>query len=427
MALLHRSRIGACVIAALLAWPVWAVEPLTLREAQALAVARSKELAAGTSSITASREMAVAAGRLPDPVLKFGIDNLPVAGPDRWSLTRDFMTMRRIGLSQELPNAAKRQLRSQRFERAADRARAERQVALANVERETALAWIDRHYTQQMRVLVQQQAQETGLQVQTTQSSYATGRNTQADALGARAALVMVQDRLSQVDRQARNAASALERWIGGAAAGPFADAPPPWQRSRFEQGALEDHLLYHPDLVMARTQVQAARTEARLAQAETKPDWSVEAMYSQRGPGYSNMVSVAASVPLQWDQKNRQDREVAARLSMVDEAQARFEEMLRQHEASTQALLNDWRTGKERVVRYRDELVPLAMQRTQAALVAYRSGKGDLASTLAARREELDARMQALTIEMETARAWAQLDFLIPDHNTAAHVQGQP
>lgn len=100
-----RRSCAAAVMAAFLSLPAWAAEPLTLPESQALAVARSQQLAASNASIAASREMAVAAGQLPDPVLKLGVDNMPINGPDRLSLSRDFMTMRRIGLSQELPRA----------------------------------------------------------------------------------------------------------------------------------------------------------------------------------------------------------------------------------------------------------------------------------------------------------------------------------
>jgi len=75
--------------------------PLGLADAQRIAVERSRLLAAQDASIVASREMAAAAGQLPDPVLKLGIDNLPVDGADRFSLNRDFMTMRRIGVMQE--------------------------------------------------------------------------------------------------------------------------------------------------------------------------------------------------------------------------------------------------------------------------------------------------------------------------------------
>jgi outer membrane protein TolC len=413
---LKRSRLAAA-LAVFLALPTWAAGPLTLQEALGLAVGRSQQLAANNASIAASRAMAAAAGELPDPVLKLGVENLPVNGPDRWSLSRDFMTMRRIGLSQELPSAQKRQLRSERFDREADRSFAERQTAIAGIEREAAIAWIEGYYAGQMRELVLRQLQEAKLQLQAAQSGYGAGRNSQADVLAAQTALVLLEDRLNQVDRQGRNASWMLARWVGDAAKRPISDVAPAWQASRLDEGSVEEHIQYHPDLVMAKAQVEAARAEARLAQANRNADWSVEAMYSQRGPAYSNMVSIGVSIPLQWDRKNRQDREVAAKLAMVDEAQAKFEELLRHHEAELRNGVNDWRTGKARVARYRDELVPLAKQRADASLTAYRAGKSDLAATLAARRDEVDARMQALAVEMETARAWAQINFLIPDH----------
>jgi outer membrane protein TolC len=419
-------RVAALPVA-IFVLPAWAAGPLTLQEAVGLAVGRSQQLAANTASIGASREMAAAAGELPDPVLKLGVDNLPINGPGRLSLSRDFMTMRRIGLSQELPSAQKRQLRSERFDREVDRTFAERQQTIATIERDTAIAWIERYYAEKMRDLVLRQIQETKLQVQTAQSGYGTGRNSQADVLAAQAALVMLIDRLNQVDRQDKNASWTLARWVGEAAKRPISDAAPDWQASRLDEGPLEEHIQYHPDLVMSKAQVEAAKTEARLAQANKKADWSVEAMYSQRGSAYSNMISIGVSVPLQWDQKSRQDREVAARLALVDEAQARFEELVRHHEAELRNLLNDWRTGKARVARYRDELIPLSKQRAEASLTAYRAGKSDLAATLAARRDEVDARMQALTVEMETARAWAQVNFLIPDHKPMAHGREKP
>jgi len=34
----------------------------------------------------------------------------------------------------------------------------------------------------------------------------------------------------------------------------------------------------------------------------------------------------------------------------------------------------------------------------------------------LLARRNEVDLRMQALQLEMDTARLWAQLNFLVPE-----------
>ncbi len=417
---------AAAAWALLVSLPAWAAEPLSLREAQALAAGRSQQLVANGASIAASRQMAVAAAQLPDPVLKLGIENLPINGPDRLSLSRDFMTMRRIGLMQEWPREEKRRLRAERFEREAIRTEAERRLNLANIHRDTALAWLERHYVRQMRELVLRQMQETRLQVQAAESGFGTGRSSQADVFAARAAVALLEDRLSQIERQEKNTALMLARWVGPDAERPSAGAPA-WQTSFLEHGRLEEHIQSHPDLVMLRAQVEQAQTEARLAQSNKQSDWSVEAGYSQRGPAYSNMVSLGVSIPLQWDQKSRQDRELAARLALVDEARARYEEMLRSHDAELRSLLNEWNNGKARVARYRDALIPLAGQRSEAALTAYRTGKADLAAALAARRDEVDVRMQALTIEMETARAWAQLNFLIPEHSLAAQRQDQP
>src|SRR5436190_21087881 len=75
-----------CLVLALCA-PAFADEnPLTLASAQRMAVQRSRQLASQDAAVAAAREMAVAAGQLPDPVLKAGIDNLPVSGADRFNL-----------------------------------------------------------------------------------------------------------------------------------------------------------------------------------------------------------------------------------------------------------------------------------------------------------------------------------------------------
>jgi len=422
---IYRTAAAAWMVA--LASASWAADPLTLIEAQRLAVGRSQQLVAQGALTAAAREQAVAAGQLPDPVLKFGIDNLPADGADRGSLTRDFMTMRRIGVMQEITRSEKRQLRSERFERDAQRVQAQRQLTLANLQRDTALAWLDRYYTQAMHELVQQQVEEGRLQVQAADIAFRNGRGTQADVFAARSAVIQLEDRLSQIDRQSRNAGLMLARWVGTPDAERPLSGSPPWQTTPLQGEISSDHLKQHPDLLAMSAEVDAVETDARLAQANKQADWSVEASYAQRGPAYANMLSIGVSIPLQWDQKNRQNRELAAKLAMVDEAKARYEDMLRNHEAEVRGWLNDWQTGKDRVARYRNELIPTARQRTEAALTSYRTGKSDLAGALTARRDEIDTRMQALTLEMETARSWAQLNFLVPEHSMPAPAKEQP
>jgi outer membrane protein TolC len=88
---------------------------------------------------------------------------------------------------------------------------------------------------------------------------------------------------------------------------------------------------------------------------------------------------------------------------------------MLRAHAAEIRTMLDEWRNGRERIARYRRELVPLALEESAALLAAYRGGKAGLAEVLSARRNELEVRLQALQLEADTAQRWAQLNFLYP------------
>ena len=410
------------LLACIVAGPgAFAAEPLTLADAQRRAVERSRQLASQDFSVAASREMGVAAGQLPDPVLQLGVDNLPVNGPDRFSLTNDFMTMRRVGVMQELTRRAKRSLRSERYEREAQKKLAEKEVTVAAIERDTALAWLDAYYAQAMAAVVDEQGRQAEMEVQAAEGSYRAGRGSQADLLAARSALASFDDRRSEVKRRLSSARIMLARWIGDAAQGPLSGKPD-IAAIRLDPATLETQLDHHPEIAVLQRQEELARSEARLADANRKPDWSVELMYQQRGPSFSNMVSVGVSVPLQWDRKNRQDRELSAKLALVEQATAEREEMLRSHTAEVRVMIDEWTSDRERLARYERELSPLANGRIEATLAAYRGGKSSLAEVLAARRNALDVRLQALQLETEAARLWARINFFFPGTAAANH-----
>lgn len=101
----------AVVLAAAIIPFLAAASPLTLDQALVLAVQRSEAARAARAGVISANETARAAGQLPDPTLRVGVDNLPVTGGDRFSTTRESMTMKRIGLSQEWVSADKRAAR----------------------------------------------------------------------------------------------------------------------------------------------------------------------------------------------------------------------------------------------------------------------------------------------------------------------------
>ncbi|WP_280151347.1 TolC family protein [Piscinibacter sp. XHJ-5] len=408
--------LALCCSAPVLAQPV----ALSLDEVAGFAANQSRQLAAYRAQALAARERAVAAAQRPDPVLRLGINNLPIDGADRFSVARDFMTMRSVGVMQELTRADKLLARSERARLDADVAEVASQQALATLQRDAAMAWFDRSFQESMRALLVEQQAQARLQADAAETLYRGNRGSQADVLLARAQIGQLDERIAAAEQQIAAATTRLTRWIGLAASRPLQPRPalvlPAWTGED-----LERHLPRHPQIAALAQQEAVAAAEVRMAAADRQPDWSVELMFNQRGSAYSNMVSLNFSLPLQWDRKSRQDRELAARQALADKALAEREDMQRAHVAEVRAMLQEWQGAQRRLAHYGNGLIPLAQQRSAASLVAYRSGSGMLPAVLEARRAEIDTRIEALRIEMELARLWSELTYLLPHGDDAA------
>ena len=389
-------------------------DALTFDEALKLAAERSQQLIADDAAAEAARAMAVAAAQAPDPTLMVGVDNLPVTGPDKFSLTDDFMTMRSIGLARELTHGDKRDARAARFTREAEAAEAARAVALADLQRGAAMTWLGRHYRERIRDVLVRQRDEAALQIEAADLAFRSGVGAQSDVFAARSSVAQIEDKIAESESDIEVATVKLARWIGDAATRPLAD-PPATDSVSLQAADLEGELTHHPEIALMIKQEELARADADLAQTGKRSNWSVAVKYSQRGPDFSNMVSVNFSKPLQWKERNSQDRELTAKLSLAAQARAEREEETRVHVADARALLAAWRGNRQRLERYSSTLLPLASERTRAAVTAYRAGTGTLSAVLDARVGEIETVLNLLGLEMDTAALWAEINFLIP------------
>ena len=116
--------------------------PLSLEEAISKGVHEAPRVAAQVATLEASQSLVTSSGRLPDPQLILGVDNLPVTGADAGSLSRDFMTMRKVGVMQEFPRGEKRRLQRARATADADLAAAELLQARLQAARSVTEAWV---------------------------------------------------------------------------------------------------------------------------------------------------------------------------------------------------------------------------------------------------------------------------------------------
>lgn len=415
-------RAGATVVVVLCfmvlfgASPVAAGEgaPLTLDEAVHLAEQQAPIIDAREAAVTAAEDAARAAGQLPDPVLVGGIDNLPVNSGEAFSLTDDFMTMRKIGLMQEFPRREKRRLRSARAAAGMARERALLVAKRLDVKQATAQAWIARMTAERRLELLRALQPRTEASIAATTAMLRAGRATAADGVAAHAQKALLDDRISEATRELEDAQAELSRWLPDAAARPLAAAPD-WSEPVDDPDALPAMAAHHRELLVYAADEDVAQADVALARAEKRPDWSLEVDYAQRGPRYSNMISFDVRVPLPLFAHDRQDAQIAAREATAMQVAAERDDALRMHTLQLRKTVSAWRNASERVRRYQRELLPLADDRADAALASYRGGSGDIQAVLAAFDNVVEQRIAYTTLLGTQGNAWAALHFAFP------------
>ena len=82
------------------------------------------------------------------------IENYPISGMDRWSMTRESMTMQRLALMQEVPNRAKRDAQVASAQARVDRERAALVLQRLQIRQELSLAWIAAQAVEQREILL---------------------------------------------------------------------------------------------------------------------------------------------------------------------------------------------------------------------------------------------------------------------------------
>ncbi|HEN3659254.1 TPA: TolC family protein [Yersinia enterocolitica] len=390
---------------------------ITLDQALVCAERYSAELSANQHQVNALENMASSATQLPDPKLKFGIENLPVGGSNARRFTREGMTMQRIGIMQDYVSSDKRQRKADTLSAEARKTAAGSETIRTRLQKETAQAWLDLALTEQAasdaKVLVQESEKQIALQ----RAGVASGGALPSSVLDARLTLAAMQDRLTTAQRDVTLAQTQLTQLTGIEVQ--HVDGPlPKFSRLPADITVLRDTINQHPEILLASREAEVAKARSAQSAIAAIPDVGIEVYYAKRAEEYEDMAGVMVTVDLPLFRSQRQDKDYAADVSRTMEANDQLTLLTRDHRAQLDTLLAQYQATQQLWQRQINDVLPLQKQRVDLMMAQYQANKSDLSSVLEARRALLDSQLNTSNAARELARIWAAIRYLTPQES---------
>ncbi|QFG79215.1 TolC family protein [Acidithiobacillus sp. 'AMD consortium'] len=384
--------------------------PLSLQDAEAIALGQNPGLGALTQKIAELRHKAVAVAQLPDPHLALGAVNLPL---NSFSMNQQQMSMLSVGLSQTFPSFGKLGLEGQQAgieaQAAADTLRGQSAELVLLLRR----AWLQALYADDAVATVRYQEQLQAESVQAALALYRSAQGSQADVLRAQLARDSLANDISKLQAERASDLAQIAQILNlpepPSIEHQWPNLPPPPTLAQAEA-----RLSGQPLLRAAQAQTRAAQMGVQVAKRGYWPEVTVSVDYGQDFyPGSPNWLSAGVDLSLPIFPGDRQDQDVAAARAKALQAQYRYDD---QHLALTQqarATFARYAALKTELERTDQRLLPTARDAFSATLAAYSVGRAELSAVLRTQKDVLDYALTRLQYRRDLALSAAELDFL--------------
>ena len=386
---------------------------LSFAEAREIAEQQSPRVSAQRLQIDAVESAQKAAGTLPDPKLSVGLENLPISGMDRWSLTRESMTGQRLALMQEVPNQAKRAAKVASAQARVERERAALVLQRLQIRQELGLAWIAAQAVEQREQLLTELLAENQRLQDSLPARVAGGSAQAGDLLAAQQEALALSDRRDDLQRDRSKARAMLRRWVGPRADESLQGGTGPLIHPVAQ---LRAELSSHAELALYPTMQSMARAESHEAQSESRGDWSWEIAYSRRDRRWGDMVSFQVTFDLPWQKDRRQTPMIQAKQRELERLEAEQEDVARRHLQELDDSAAELQALDSQIERLKSTGLQLAQGRAELALGTYRAAKGDLGAVLGARAQVLETRLRLIDLQAQRDGVTTRLNSLIAD-----------
>ncbi|MBT8048312.1 MAG: TolC family protein [Xanthomonadales bacterium] len=388
---------------------------LSLESAEELALASDPGVQSVQANQRALDEMSVAAGQLPDPMLKMGVVGLPT---DTFNLGQEAMTQVQLGLVQKFPRGKSRSLRSAQIGLKSE--------GLDEIIRDQELQILLAVREQFLEVLKQRELARINAAAtlaltdvaEITKDYYATGRVYQHDVLQAAVELAKVEDRATRIAQDEERARTRLATWIGDAA---YRELDTAWPDFGLDVSgdAIKPRLTDHPRIRSLEKSISAAETGVELAKQRYKPEFAVDVTYGGRGGtnpdgrSRADLLSLMVVMDIPLFRKNRQDRVVAAQVAESSAALFTRDDVLRRMRSEVDFHYATYQRQRDRIELFENTLLPDASFSSEASLAAYQSSVENLTTLLRTQITEYELQLEHARLRAEVLKTQARLRYL--------------
>ena len=399
---------------------------LTLEQAVALAGDSDPWLHGSELRESALLAQSTAAGTLPDPVVSLGVANLPT---DSWDFDQEAMTQFKVGVTQRFPRGDSRQLERERLALLGSEHPHQRAERRARLELNISRLWLEAFRARESIRLIEQDRELFEHLVDVAQSSYASalGRTRQQDLVRAQLELTRLEDRLAVLHEHWEMSRSRLGEWLTSAPGSELRlddslpaislRQPQLYRQEVVSASELGTLLSAHPAILSIDRRIDASKTGIALAEQRYRPQWSVNASYGYReddpvGNDRADFFSLGVAFDLPLFTSKRQDQQVQSAVASSEALRTERALALRKLMSAFEAQRARLLRLDERRALYRDRLLEESHEQAEASLTAYTNDDGDFSEVVRARIAELNARVEALDIEIDRLQTISQLNY---------------
>ncbi|NNG44098.1 TolC family protein [Pseudoalteromonas sp. NEC-BIFX-2020_002] len=402
---------------------------LSLDDALSYALNNEPWLTASKYQQAAVQAQSLVAGTLPDPVLTIGLMNLPTDG---FAFDQEGMTQLKVGVSQMFSRGDSLALKKQALAQSAQQYPWLRSDRLAQVKTIVIESWLNAYRAQQSIALIEQDKALFSQLIDITESSYASsiGNTRQQDIIRAQLELTRLEDKLMMLEQQFESAKKRLSQWLPinmltQPVSAKRSDIIPLVDFAQLEFTQLMQLLMAHPAIVAIDQTVAAKKTEIDIAKQGYKLQFGVNMGYGYRdgtpiGDSRADLFSVGLSVDLPLFTDNRQDQQVNAAIAIAEAVKTQKLIALQKLKGMYFKEFSQLARLAKRGGLYQTKLLPQMAEQAQATLNAYTRDDGDFSEVMRARISELNAKIDALNIQIDQQIIIARLNYYASSQDAA-------